>query len=209
MTSRSYFRAAVVALAFSAACGGDGPTTPPIELTDAQAEDMMEAFSQVGGAFGGPTGLVAKAVINFDIEETADCPMGGTYTLDGSMSFNDQTEAMTATYTQDLAGCKAESSTGRLWTFDGDPHITTSFGSSYNAANTTYTLTFTQTGAIKAASDIGTGRCAISYTMTMTSNETSGAFTANVTGTVCGRTIDADLDISEPGVGNALRVMKR
>ena len=196
MKSRSFFRAAVAALVFTAACGDSA--TAPIELTEDQTEDMMDAFSQVGGAFG-QSGLVAKAIINVDVNENAECPMGGTYSLDGSMTFNDQTEAMTATYTQDLSGCKAESSTGRLWTFDGDPHVTTSFSSSYNAANTTYTMTFTQTGAFRAASNIGSGRCAINWTMTLTSNESTGAFTGTVNGTICGRTMQVDL--TDPGTG--------
>ena len=197
MRSRSFFRAAVAALAFSAACGDS--TGPAIQLTEDQTTDMMEAFALISSNagnvgtrnMGGGAGDVAMLV--FDLSESGPCPDGGTYSVSGDGDINETTGSMTATYKQDMAGCKATSSSGRLWTFDGDPDVTTTMSLSYNEQTGITTMNLTQTGAFKAASDIGSGRCAISFTMSMTSNDNTGAFNASASGTICGRTMEMDL----------------
>lgn len=210
MKSSSFFRAAVAALVFSAACGDS--TGPAIQLTEDQTEDMMEAFSLItsqGLDQTGGTGAlnVGMLIINHDIEASGPCPEGGTFTLNGTGSTNTDTEMESGSFTQNFSGCKATSSAGRQWTFDGDPNITTSYSFSYNTQAETATWTTTTTGAFKATSDIGSGRCAINYTMTLSFGPDS--FTGNVDGSVCGRDIEVDLSVEDPGVANAMRKMKR
>ena len=204
MTPRSYFRAAIAAVVFSAACGGDGPTTPPIELTEDQAADMMEAFSLIAAyGLGGGTGQI---IINRSIDASGPCPNGGTYSVDGTESTNTETGTVTGSIVQDFTACKATSDAGRLWTFDGDPNVTTTFSFTYNQTTETATYTLTQTGAFKAASDLGNGRCAINLTMTL--NFGVDSFTGSADGSICGHDMQVDLS-AEPGVGNLLRKMTR
>ena len=205
MRSRSFFRAAAAALVFNAACGGDS-TGPAIELTEDQTADMMEAFSLVTSQGLSSTGT-GQLIINRQENTSGDCPNGGTFSLNGTSSFNTDTEAESGTVTLDFSGCQAtSSSSGRVWTFDGDPNVTTTYTSSFSSANETFTLTMTQTGAFKASSNIGTGRCAINMTMTLSFG--ADAFTGSIDGSICGRQMEVDL-AAEGALGNAMRKMKR
>jgi hypothetical protein len=145
------------------------------------------------------SGLVAKAVVTFDSEDVP-CPNGGIATLSGSINTNEQTGAGSISIVQDFDGCKATSeSSGRLWTFDGDPNITTTMSGTDNPATGISSMTGSITGAIKASSDIGSGRCVFNVQMTSSYNDNTGASSSSINGSVCGRTIT--FEFTDSGTG--------
>lgn len=192
---RHTFAVAVLtaALTLSACKDSSGPAA--LSLTEAQAEDMMEALASVGAATSlsqraaeyrqGPT--VQLATITLD--ESQPCPGGGTNRTQGTVTSNDAGTQLSASLTQSYSACKATSPNGVLWTFNGAPNLKFDFSMSVNETTANYTMNGTQKGAIDAASSIGSGRCVIDLTFTASGNLQTSTGTATVSGTMCGRTI--------------------
>lgn len=183
--------AAVLTLA---ACGGGTEPTKQLDLTEAQAEDMMDALSAVG-AFSGMYrqtagyGAGRTALVTVTVDDTTPCPNGGTLRTQGTFNSDDAGSSFSANVTQSYAGCKATSSSGTLWTFNGAPNIATTFTMSFSESTGAYSMNGTQKGALDVASSVGSGRCNIDLTYTASGNDTTGQYTASISGTVCGRTI--------------------
>lgn len=200
MKHAPFLRGASVALAaFTLACGDS--TAPSVNLSEAEVGDMLEAMSAVSYIGAGPgTGLFVHragqtANATYTVSETVECPNGGSATMNGTATDDPDAGTFTAQITQGFSGCAAPSSGGRVWTFDGDPNITTNLSGSQNLSTGAFTLSATQTGAVKFASNLGAGRCAIDITLTLTGNETS--VSATVSGTACGRTIQRSISVTE------------
>lgn len=190
------FVVAALAAALTLSACKDSGAPAMLELTEAQATDMMEALSAVGSSTGffhrtaeyrqGPN--VQLATITLD--QTDPCPNGGTHRMQGTLNMNDAGTQMTANITQGYTGCKSTSPNRVLWTFDGAPNIVFQFTMTMSATSGDYSFTGTQEGAIKAASSLGSGQCAINLAYTGSGNAQTGSGSATVSGTVCGRTIN-------------------
>ena len=192
MNAKLFRRAAVAALSgVLLACGGDA-TAPDANLSQEQVDDMMDALSAAGSFSTTGMSIAQAAVVSST--ETAPCPKGGTTTAQISMNVNADGSTGTGSVTQTFNACKAESSTGRLWTFNGSPNIKTNFSFTFNPTTEAGSFTATQTGGLNFESDVASGRCSINLSMSLTSTATGG--TMNVSGTVCGRTVDLSVDDS-------------
>lgn len=204
-------RVATLLSALTLAACGDGNSPALITLTEAQAEDMMDALA-AAGAFDAGTGMsvastgrasnaaiVATAVVNTTVDASAPCPNGGTAGVKGSLSMNDNaapTITMTMQVTQTFSGCKSTSSAGTLWTFNGAPNITSSFSMTMNQNTGTFSATGTQKGALDVAGPDGSGRCPIDVSFNFSGNELAGTFSGTVNGTVCGVSISQTIDVT-------------
>ena len=194
--NKSMIAAALAALLSLSACkDSSGPDS--IQLTDAQAEDLMEALASVGSDGGElarrSAAFVAgpdAAFLQIPVDETEQCPGGGTVRQQGTLDVNDTFTQMTANVTNSYTGCKATSPQGVLWTFDGAPNIAFAFTVTSDATTGNYTISGTQKGAVDASSSIGSGRCAIDLTYTGSGNSETQTGSATVSGTACGRTIN-------------------
>ena len=194
-------RASVALVALTLACGD---STGPARLSEEQVVDMLDAMSVVayqdipGGANMSRASLWAApqtANATVSVSQTVSCPNGGNASVTGTATDNPDAGTATATITQSFSACAATSSEGRVWTFNGDPNIVTTINSTWNEATGAFTMNMTQEGAIQFASNLGSGRCAIDLTLTMSGNETS--FSMTMSGTACGHTIQQSIDYTE------------
>lgn len=202
MRSTPRFRSAVLALPIALALGcSDGPTGPtgPLnELSPESAADAYDALSAVSG-FGPDVGALRagpgqrvvtvtgpQASLTLPINESEPCPLGGTTTVSGSATINETTFDGSVDVRQNYNSCGAASSSGREWTFDGNPSIRTrmTFNGETGAGSGTIT------GGFRYSSDGESGSCTISLTLTYT--DVSGS----VVGTVCGHPINETFEDS-------------
>jgi hypothetical protein len=187
------------AVVLAAACSDS--TAPNVQLDDAQVDDMMEAFSALGTQNVTPTNFPANmAAVTLNVNASVECPQGGTRSYTGSWTVDDETDELSHAVTHDFAACRATAaSTGRVWTFDGEPNIVSTFNISTDPTSEVTTFTGTQTGGVRFTSDLGTGVCNLNTTTTMTltpaaSPGGAGSFTLSITGTVCGRSVEFALN---------------
>ncbi len=190
MTSARLIRRASVALAaFTLACNDS--TGPSANLSQEQVGDMLTAMSAVA-AFG-PTPGTAMAVVT--LSQTVDCPNGGSASVDGTVNTDETAGTATVQITQGFSACKATSAHGRVWTFDGDPNIVTNVSASHNETTGEFSMTASQVGGIKFASDLGSGSCQINLTFTTSGNGDS--FTGSVSGSACGHNIQQSVSVTQ------------
>lgn len=178
-----------------AACGKDNPLAPDADLTQAQVEEMMDAMSAIGSF--SPIGFNVQspdqvALIVSQFSESADCPNGGTMSMNGSMNINETTGNFTAQFTNNYSNCKATSSAGRVWTFNGDPNISQTMSFTSNQTTGAMQMTGTQSGGLNFSSNGASGRCSISISYSVSISGT-GTETGTVTGTVCGKSVSQSL----------------
>ncbi len=200
MTRVSLLRGGFVAIAALAIGCGDS-TAPGVNLSEAQVEDMLEAMTAVSyiGQVAGPefsirrAGQVANATVT--VSETVECPNGGSVTVNGTATSDEDAGTFSAQITQGFSACAAPSESGRVWTFDGDPDITTNISATHDEATGAFSITAGQAGAVKFASNLGAGRCAIDLTLTLSGDATSGS--ATFSGTACGRSIQRTITVTE------------
>lgn len=185
------FRAfAVASLAVSVTACGDS-TAPKFDLTEAQVADMMDALATAGLAgFNAP---MARNLAVVTVNQTVDCPNGGSATINGSIDEGTTGTSVSMSFTQGFSNCKATSSQGRMWTFNGNPNIVSTFTGTSNMQTGAFSFSGTQKGGITAASDLGSGACAWDVTYSISGNENTGAFSGSVSGTVCGRNISQSI----------------
>ncbi len=179
-----------------AACGDS--TAPNVTLDDEQIADMMDAMANAGVAGFTPPPVGNLAVIT--INESVECPNGGTLSIDATINEGESTgpssslsTAVSMTITQGFTGCKSASSRGRVWTFNGKPNIVSTFNGTSNATTGAFTLSGSQSGGVTFSSDLGTGSCDFDVTFSMSGNENTEQFSGSVTGTVCGRSVSQSL----------------
>lgn len=200
--------AMATALTFTAACGGgdkDDPSGPSGEaLTTAQFEALYEAYTVIGSLGLGVIGfqpetntlaaqrlaaqrLAAQTGESYD--ETVNCPNGGTTRVNGTFSIS-QSGSITSTATQSYAECKARSSSGTVWTFNGNPNIALSITSTINQSTGAYSFTGTQTGGVSYSGAGKGGNCQVNINMSGSVNPQTGSYTMNITGTACGQNVN-------------------
>ena len=199
MMSTSLIRRASVALAvFTLACGGDS-TAPNVNLSEEQVGDMLDAMSVVSAfdASGSSAlragGQMASATLSF--ANSVSCPNGGNASVNGTVSDGATQGSATLHITQNFSACAATSEQGRVWTFNGDPHIVTDVTTSYNQTTGAYSMTATQVGGVRFSSNLGSGACEVNLTFTLTGDQTS--FSGTLSGTACGRTIQQSVSLTQ------------
>ena len=185
---------------FTVACGDS--TAPSVALSEEQVGDMLDAMSSVSDfGFAPGAGLYRAAAVpttanaTATFAQTVDCPNGGSATVNGTATDNATAGTVSIQITQSFSACAATSSEGRLWTFNGNPNIVTNVSATSNATTGAFSMTATQVGGIKFASDLGSGSCQINLTFTMSGNETS--FSGTLSGTACGHNIQQSVSFSE------------
>lgn len=201
MTSAPLIRRASLALvALTLACGD---STGPVNLSEEQVGEMLEAMSTVSyigegmpgtasaGGFGAALQL-ANATVS--VSETVECPNGGSASYSGTVIDNEDGSG-SAEITQSFDNCAGTSAQGRVWTFNGDPNIVTEVSVNFNETTGAFSLTASQVGGIRFASDLGSGACEIDVTFTMSGTQNS--LSASVSGEACGRSIQRSIQVTQ------------
>lgn len=201
MPIATFLRRAPIALAaLTLACGDS--TSP--RLSQEQVFDMLDAMSvvaDVSDLSGTPAmraSLVAaptKANATVNVSQIVSCPNGGTASVSGTATDNPDAGTASAQVTHNFTACSAASTEGRVWTFNGDPNILTTMSATNNAATGAYSLTVTQVGGVRFASDLGEGSCRINLTVTLSGNATS--LSSSINGSACGRSIHQTVEITQ------------
>lgn len=185
--------------AASLACGDS--TAPNVTLTEAQVGDMLDAITAVSLPSAVPgTGMFihragGTANVTVTLSETLSCPNGGSAAVNGTANSDPINGTFSAQVTQGFTACAAPSKQGRVWTFDGNPNIVTELSGTHNVNTGAFSLTATQVGGVKFASDLGAGSCAIDLSLTASGSDTSG--TVTLSGTACGRTVQRTVTVTE------------
>ena len=192
----------VLATVALTACGENAPD--PIQLSEAQALDMMDALAATGAMDVGTELSVAKApeanveaamnivamAVTSTINATAPCPNGGTAGVNGTGTINDDETQITAQVTQTFSNCRSTSSEGTVWMFNGAPSIVTNLSMTSNPSTGAFTLNLSQTGALDVTGPDASGRCVINFTINATGNENDDSGSITVSGSVCGVTFE-------------------
>jgi hypothetical protein len=192
-----------VPLALAALTLACGDSTAP-RLSEAQVFDMLDAMSVVADVSelpGSPAlraSLVAAppttANATVSVSQTVSCPNGGTASVSGTATEDEQAGTASAQVTHSFTGCAATSSEGRVWTFNGNPNILTTFSATHNATTGAFSMTVTQMGGVRFASDLGEGACQINLTVTLSGDDDS--LSSSIVGSACGRTIQQSVEIT-------------
>jgi hypothetical protein len=185
--------AAAVFAAFTlslAACGGDKKdSTGPSDtgnLSAAEVADAFDALSAIGlfdFGLGGfqpeafPVGLSAQSQ---SIDETEPCPNGGNMRIRGNVNYNQTTGAVSVDMRQAYNNCQSASSSGRVWTFNGNPDLRIQMNATANQATGQFSITGGITGGFRYSSNGSTGSCAAN--VNISGNLNGGT----VSGTMCG-----------------------
>jgi hypothetical protein len=200
MSQWSSFRSALLALPVAAVigCGGDGPTGPVNQLSPelaADALDALTAISDLTGIAGPGPALRTQGDVGFptpaftiQLDETEPCPVSGTVRLVGSLEFNEVTGAASMDIRETYQNCVSTSSSGRQWTFNGNPNVRSVFAFS-GESEESFSGTGTISGGFRYSSQGESGTCTMAVTMTFT------AVSGSVTGTVCGQPISEQFDL--------------
>lgn len=194
-------------LVASAACGGDdddddggtGPTGD--QLSTVEFESMVEAFSAINSiGLGGIVGFsnasspaIALQSGSQTYSATEQCPNGGSTTVSGTYTVTVSGTNYVGNYTitQSYNDCRAQSSNGTTWTFNGNPNIAFSMNYSYNQSGS-WEMDGSQTGGLSWAGGGKSGSCSINTNLdyTGTVSGQSYTYTYSYTGTVCGQTVN-------------------
>lgn len=187
------------------ACGDDDPSGPLAgdDLTAAEAEVMMEALAEAGGlavtGFGGAQAAApSRAPFGpVSVEETVDCPQGGSIALSGSISgdtADDGTGTVDYSFTQLHQACQSTAeSAATVWTFDGDPDVTVDM--EMTITESSFTMDGVQQGAVQWSSEGRSGTCGIDVTYTFSGSQSGASFSGSVSGTVCGHDVSESVSI--------------
>lgn len=194
-------RASVILAAFTLACGD---STGPSNLSEEQVSDMLDAMSVVASFGDVPGATMSKggfayspqtANATVSVSQTVSCPNGGSASVSGTTTTDEQAGTMSSQITQSFSGCAATSSEGRVWTFDGNPNIVTNVSATYNETTGAYSMTASQVGGIRFASNLGSGNCQIDLQITMSGDENS--FSATLSGSACGHNIQQSIEVTQ------------
>ena len=196
----------LVAAATLAACG-DGPVSVGDPLTDAEAAALGEAVfasamsntaSPQPAVVGGPQAVPVS--VDQDVELTGPCELGGTVDIDGSVSYqaDTETEAFSLDYTVTMVhhDCVAMAeSNEQVFTLNGADDVTFQF--SMSSTGESFELDGGMEGNVAWESDGRSGQCyievAFSGDASQIGTEPEGAFTFE--GEICGNTIEQNVTV--------------
>jgi hypothetical protein len=193
---RSRFALAVIAavsLSLTACRDDTTDSTGPNDTGSLSAAEVADAFNALAaiGLFdfglGGfqpavlPVGLSAQSQ---SIDETEACPNGGNVRIRGNATYNQTTGVASADIRQAYNNCRSASSTGRVWTFNGNPDLRIQMNATANQATGQVSLTGGITGGFRYSSNGSSGSCSANVTIVGTANGST------VSGTMCGVNIN-------------------
>lgn len=195
----------MVSLTLVVACGsdddgmgpGDGGNTG--DLTQQESVEMMEALAAVGSFAFFPTGGGAAAApsatpVNYTFDQTESCPAGGSVRFQGSLDGDVDQQTGSAdfniTMTQTHTDCVGSSDSGKSFTFNGSPNITTSMDLMTDQSGSG-SIHGTQQGTLSWTTGGKSGSCTIDVTYDFSSSGTSAS--GSVSGTVCGYSISQNI----------------
>lgn len=201
MTQRPSCRSALIALPVAAliGCGGgDGPTGPVNALSPELAADAFDALSSISALVSAPGGpgsaLRTGADVGFpmpsftiDLDKSEPCPVSGTVRVVGSIEVNDVTGDIAADVRETHQSCVGASSSGRQWTFNGNPNVRSVLAFAAGSEES-FSGSGSMTGGFRYSSQGDSGRCTISVTVSFS------LVSASVAGTVCGQSVSQEID---------------
>jgi hypothetical protein len=185
--------AALALLVWAGAC--DSATDVVGDLSRAEAEALAEVVgsSVMNGAMvaspGGDAGP-QRAIVNYDeaVSLTAECELGGTVAVEGSLGASIDDEigegVVEFTLTQVHDGCTAESEDGVVFTLDGAPSVTSDLRMEFSEQ--VFTLDGSYTGAVDWSTEGREGRCSVDVEFSADLNGLSESGSVSMSGTVCG-----------------------
>lgn len=203
-----------------AACGGDdGVGLSGDPLTDAEAQALAQVVMSQGLEASQEAEAAASAArtagtsgasvpIEYDVDVTAPCPLGGTYnvagSLDGDVTFVDaEIQTLDATYSlqHNHSGCGVPVQIDGSevdFTLDGRPDVTHTYDISVDAGSSLELSGIIQGAVDWATGDGRSGTCPIDFTIDVSGfslSETTGSLSVAVDGVVCGVSISESLTV--------------
>ncbi len=190
-------------VAFAAGCSSDdgGSGLEEGDLSTPEAEALVNALFSLtfttgfeATTKGGQAAAMSPAEVPISLPTqsasfTGSCPLGGTVgvSADYSGTYDDQTFEfdISMNLTETHNGCVVQDvSSGRRFTIDGNPSLTTSLNMQYDPSGT-YSLDGSYDGNLSWDTNGKRGSCRISATFSSSGNQSgSGSFT--MSGTMCG-----------------------
>ena len=188
---------AVLGVFALAACGDDDPTGVTGSLSEAEAQDLVGLIFQLGFfnslTLGTPQAVdgLARAIETSTqtVQTTADCPAGGTVSLDATIDYSFDTETLESSIdysvTQIHNGCMGVGGQGQTFTLNGNPSVTFSLSADANAQDTSTSWSGGMNGGVAWDVDGRSGTCTVSVEYAG-SGSSSGAVSFSMNGIVCG-----------------------
>jgi hypothetical protein len=180
-----------------AGCGGDDPTGPGSDLSQAEAMELFgEILSAVflvgaGAAPALPPEGVALAPQTLTINQSAPCAGGGSIAVTGTYTYDVDTSSngsFTYNIVESPSDCAVATSTGQTYRVDGNPNI--QMAGSYSVAGGApvgvFGMTFTGGMSWTATNGGVSGSCTVDLTYSFDWEGQHGS----VKGHMCGYAID-------------------
>jgi hypothetical protein len=200
----------MIAASAVVACGDS--TGVDVELSDAETAALAEAVIQaaVFATANGPSGPAAVSgpqaapySSQADVSFTAECLLGGSVAVDGSVDVSGDDETgegrIELSVTHDHEGCVVESDNGVAFTFDGAPSLGLDLVIESDGQGE-LGWSGTIAGAVDWATEEREGRCSIALAFAGLVSEVEDAIQISVEGAVCRRAVELSWSL---GVGPA------
>jgi hypothetical protein len=196
-----------------AALGACGESTGvEVDLSEAEAAALAEAVMQAAiFATSNGTGPALASGPNAapysygsDVSFTAECLLGGTVDVDGSVAASGDDETgegrIELSVTHDHHGCVAEAESGVVFTFDGAPALALDLVLETDGQSE---LGWSGTigGAVDWATEEREGRCTVALAFAGLVSDVENAIEISVEGSVCQRAVELSwsLGFEDPG----------
>ncbi|HUH13818.1 MAG TPA: hypothetical protein VMK65_11940 [Longimicrobiales bacterium] len=184
-------------------CGDDDDATGPDDAGDQLTVTESHALVEVlmgGGVFipGSSFSVAATGELQAgsppfseSFSESESCDLGGTIKMTGTVSGNidDATGNGNMDMTMDMvhAACKAQASTGEIFTINGAPKLGMTAAMAFG--DTSFSYNGGLNGTVKWAMGGKQGTCGIAMSFNMSGDYMSEDYSGSSSGTVCGTDI--------------------
>ena len=204
--------AALVAMMFLAACGGDGTTQPEDSLSADQVKSMAGALTSLialslfarDANVTAPVHFNARSMLAETQPFTASgaCPEGGRIGIQGAFS-PDGSGGLLFTLSDTLVDCGIKDNKSTVWIFTSQPTLEISILEEFGDSTEVPQLTVQQTdvGRVRYSSGSLSGACSMNLVFhseysfrTPTADSTT--ISLHTTGTLCGRAQARDTSIT-------------
>lgn len=188
-----------------AACGDDATGPGSADLSEEERIGLLEAILSVGadpeldapGAAAPTAGPAAAPVtVTFPVDDSFACPLGGSLDMAGEVEIVVDDETEDGTYDHEIEkthrGCRVTSPRlQKEFVLDGSPSVTATLSAQVSAGALSG-LQGSEEGAVAWRLEDRSGTCEIDVAWSVT-GPASGAPTYQATGTVCGRSVDVEV----------------